>query len=190
MRGTHVNICWKAGIELAPLLRRVEAFAGRHELTLMPSEGRKPGYLEPWGRKPYGVKWWRNQKIESVESDDPAALNPLSDPDFAQILWELYDRNGKYWFAFSITQDPDAQEKSVKAGRVHRLFAGVDETFSRLAIYVEEVEPARKKYHQLRELFGVLDADTAEGADDMTGTLLFRFSTEGEQVMMKEIESA
>ncbi len=78
----------------------------------------------------------------------------------------------------------------MKAGRVHRLCAGVDETYSRLAVYVEEVEPARKKYHQLRELFGVLGADTAEAEDAMTGTLQFRFSREGQQVTLKEFESA
>ncbi len=187
MRGTHFNIRWKMGTELAPLLRSIEAFAARHELALMPPGGRKP-MVEPWGRRPYSVKWWRNQKIEPVESDDPAALNPLNDPDFAQILWELCDRNGKYWFAFSITQDPDAQEESVKAGRVYRLFAGVDETYSRLYLesYAEERGTARKKYHQLRELFGLLDADELEAGDDMTGAPLFRFSKDGAQVEFVE----
>ena len=134
MRGTHFNIRWKTGAELAPLLRSIEAFAARHDLALMPPGGRKP-MVEPWGRKPYSVKWWRNERFEHVESDDPAALDPLKDPDFAAIFWELYDREGRAWFAFSIVQDPDAQEKSVKAGRVHRLFAEVDETFSRLALF-------------------------------------------------------
>jgi len=43
-----------------PLLYCVEHFAVRHELALMPPEGRKPGYLEPWGGKSYRVMWWRN----------------------------------------------------------------------------------------------------------------------------------
>lgn len=128
--------------------------------------------------------------MESAESDDPAALNPLNDPDFAQILWELYDRNGRYWFAFSITQDPDAQEKSVEAGRVHRLFIGLHETFSRLYVYTGELESGRKKYQQLRELFGVLGADTAEAEDAATPALQLRFSKEGQQLTMKEFESA
>src|SRR2546423_1653533 len=98
MRGTHVNFRWKTGIELAPLVRCVQAFAGGHDLTLMPPEGRRSGCLEPRRSKPYNVKWWRNQKIESVESDDPIALNPLNDPDFAAISWGLYDRSGKCWF--------------------------------------------------------------------------------------------
>jgi hypothetical protein len=189
MRGTHVNIRWKTGTELAPLLRAIEAFAARHELALMPPGGRKP-MVEPWGRKPYSVKWWRSGRIERVESGDPAGLNPLNDLDFAALSWELYDREGRWWFSFSINQDPGAQEKSVRAGRVHRLFTGVQETYSRLCVYIEEVETARKKYHQLRELFGVLDADTAEAEDAMTGTLQFRFSREGQQVTMKEMEDA
>jgi len=91
MRGTHFNIRWKAGAGLAPLLRSIKAFAARHDLALMPPGGRKP-MVEPWGRKPYTVRWWRNKEHEHVESDDPAALDPFKDADFAQISWELYDR--------------------------------------------------------------------------------------------------
>jgi hypothetical protein len=183
MRGTHFIIRWKTGAELAPLVRSIEAFAARHELALMPPGGRKP-MVEPWGRKPYSVKWWRNERFEHVESDDPTALDPLKDPDFAVILWELYDREGRWWSSFCINQDPDLPEKSVKAGCVHRLFIGVDETYSRLYLesYAQEREAARKKYHELRGLFDLLDADELEALDDATGALLFRFSKAGPQV--------
>jgi len=119
-----------------------------------------------------------------VESDDPAALDPFKDADFAQISWELYDREGRWWFAFSITQDPDRPEKSVKAGRLHRLFIGVDETYSRLYLesYAEERETARKKYHQLRGLFDLLDADEVEALDAATGAVVIHFSKDGPQV--------
>jgi hypothetical protein len=190
MRGTNLHIRWKSGAELPPLLCSIEAFAARHDLALMPLGGRKP-MVEPWGRKPYRVKWWRHGRIEAVESDDPAALNPLNDSDFAAIFWELYDREGRWWFSFGINQDPDAPEKSVKAGRVHRLFIGVDETYSRLYLtsYAEEREAARKKYHQLRELFDVLDADAVEALDGATGALVFCFSKDGPQVTMQDLEN-
>jgi hypothetical protein len=186
MRGTHVNIRWKAGAELAPLLHRIQAFAARYDLGLMPPAGRKPGCVEPWGKKPYKFHWWNRseKKGRSSETDDPTALAPLEDSEFGALYWELYNLEGRCWFCFSITKDPDSPEESVKASRVYRLFTGVDETYSRLYLesYSEERESALKKYHQLRELFGLLDADTFEALDDATGALVLRFSRDRPQV--------
>src|SRR5215475_12103782 len=90
----------------------------------MPRGKRKLWYLPPWGVKPYSVSWYRNERVEGIETEEPAALEPLKDPDFNAVRWELYDREGRQWFSLSIVRD------SVTAGRVHRLFVGVDEYYA------------------------------------------------------------
>jgi len=180
-KSTSIDVCWTAGTELTPLLGGLEAFASRHNLLLMPPGGQKPGRVPPWGAKPYSIHYSKGKRIETIETDEPAELEPLKDPDFRGIYWELYTTEGYIWFVHSIIRE------SVVAMRARRLFIGVDEYFADpFFMNNEEIKTAKAKYYQVRELLSALDADAVEGWDGQTGAPVFRFAKDGSQVTIRE----
>jgi hypothetical protein len=180
LRGTYVDVFWHAGIELKALLEGVAGFSARHGLALMPLGGKKPGYLPPHGLRPYRITF-READVSSVETDDVIAARPFHNPRFNGVYWELYDVVGKEWFWLSI------RKESLVGGRVGRLFIAFYEGYFSL-MSEEDVPNAIAKYHQLKELFRLLEADVLSGRCSSAGGERFRFAKQGRQILIGPME--
>ncbi len=181
LRGTGVDVVWAAGISVETLVRVLGEFSARYGLALMPASGRKSRLVPPHGQKPYKVNNLSGGAISSMETDDLIALRPFDDPRFSGLYWELYDAVGKEWFWFSVIRD------SLIDGRVGRMHIALDEGYFSL-MTEEDVPNGIAKYHQLKELFQILDADLLTAHCSTAGAERFRFAKEGRQIFIGPME--
>jgi len=178
LRGTSVDVVWNAGITLEALIRGLAVFSSRHGLILMPPGGKKRECIPPYGQKPFRIHLTSGPPFEI---DDLITLCPFNDPTFYGVYWELFDTTGREWFWLSV------RKESLIDGRVGRMAIALDEGYFSL-MREEDVPNAIAKYHQLKELFQLLDADVLRASCRTVGAERFRFAKEGRQIFIGPME--
>lgn len=198
------RIRWEQGVELEPLIRSLEDFAGLHALRLPQKDLRHPWFPGPLGEQPYHLLVEADGSLITVGTSRPWELTPLSDPRFHRLDWAFLASQTEPWLSFAIYVDRSPTPTSrtcVQDGKVIGMSVAFEEEMNSCSLTTEEADRAIRKYHQLYELFGVLDCEEVAGYSDSHycgGTALeqdpeqvqkiFRFAKSGPQVLIAPME--
>lgn len=205
---TRADFWWKEGVELEGVLKGSEAYLSQQGLLLVGNAGRNPRYTPPLGLKPYRLQWNRQEEPGYEESSEPWMLKPLEHPDFGRLSWEIFDSDDQVWFFCNIVRnteeeavDPDPSWKFVKDGKLIKICVSFPEEISSSSLTPEQVARGVKKYRQLKELFGRLNADvlrawadrfgpgvTLERYDPNFDAQIFRLAKTGPQFLFRPFE--
>ncbi|MEI6197722.1 MAG: hypothetical protein WCS42_25695 [Verrucomicrobiota bacterium] len=202
---SNVKFLWSDGIELEPLIKRMESFAEKFHLQF---GGITMGVYRFDPKNPYKLEWRRDGKLVHQYIDKPWKVNPLSNPEFKLLSWHLmgteklryYEDAGwpqPEWFSCIINHWPEEGFPSIKAGKVTRFMLNFDEELDKAGwssgVDSQEavVKRAIQRYDQIQELFTLLDCDEVNGYSDSFGEgtcEIFRFAKTGQQILMKHLE--
>jgi hypothetical protein len=190
------HLIWREGVELKPLLKVLHAYMANQGFTL--TGGRNPLTKADY---PYRLSWLNESGHLEQSNWEPSQGDPLREKAFRRLSWTFFSQDGDEWFVCSIFSDEEEGYFTVRDEKLLRMCIAFDEEPSSWALTCREAEWAVRKYHQIYELYKLLNCDEVNGYSDnhySAGTSfeedpdhlqkIFRFAKKGRQILIAPME--